>query len=206
MQGQVESRVEKELREFYEQAAETGQKLYTWQNCPWDTIPNAQEHYDPAKGERSYGIIAVTKAMKALVITSRSSKGIKMQFPKGHAEGLQSPWEAARKECYEEAGVTVDEKTPILGQVQISYPMTYPEDVLNMHINRQLMKGETVTFFVVMIDEQPTRAETGTVVETAEWRPLEEVIKIMSADKSYHLSALEQALPLLRNAFDVNGN
>lgn len=178
----------------------------TWKNYPWHTVVG--DHYNEALGERSYGIIAFTKDMKkVLIVGSKCGDTVKFGFPQGHANGLETPWQAACRETLEESGVTIPENIPIIAEIKQVLEHNYSEEQVNKHIREQMARGEhphwprpgpvrkTITFFVVMTDELPTRCpENEPPICSVARMDINEAIRAMVAHNSNRLPSLEKAL------------
>ena len=70
-------------------------------------FPNSFRHYRP-RTHKVFGIICSTKDDKYLLVCGKSSG--KWSFPKGHMKGGETALECARRECYEETGLTLTEE------------------------------------------------------------------------------------------------
>lgn len=66
------------------------------------------EHYDPRKGERSYGFILYCEQTFKFLLTYEHNR---WEFPKGHRNDGETPLEAAIRELYEETNVTLENPT-----------------------------------------------------------------------------------------------
>ncbi len=70
-----------------------------------------------------------------------SSKSGKWGFPKGHVEGTETKWEAAKRETMEEAGLDADSDLDILPNFTTS--IRY-----NVHSSKRGPEDKTVTFWL----------------------------------------------------------
>lgn len=120
----------------------------------------------------SYGIIPLQNRSGqwyALVILR--TKGF-WEFPKGHAEGEETPEAAARRELKEEIGLEVAEMLPYK-PLQIQYPMVF--------------EGKTVekkaTYFLALVEGETIVPQAGEVIEGL-WLPLEEVVERLTYPNS----------------------
>ncbi len=85
-------------------------------------------------------------------------------FPKGHAEGDESPLETAKRELLEETGLHTQQIIPS-PLFSLRYNFVYEEE--------KILK--TVDFFVGVIDEQPLVLQE-TEVKEANWYTLDEAM------------------------------
>lgn len=100
-----------------------------------------------ANPNQVYGSIFLSSANRVLVVRGRRSG--KWSFPKGHAEGNETEFEAASRETYEETGLLL--------------PRTF----------NKIVHLATGTYYVVETSEiQPVPRDCSEVI-AAEWVPLE---------------------------------
>lgn len=139
------------------------------------------------KTVHSYGIIPIRKTdtgLEMLVIHMYGSAGgTHWTFPKGRPEPGETPLESARRECFEEVGITATEiweDTPIIE----TYTFT--------HDDTQIEK--TVTFYIGMVENADVTIQPEEIKE-ALWLPLPLVASRLTHDSA--LAVYTQALALI---------
>jgi 8-oxo-dGTP pyrophosphatase MutT (NUDIX family) len=178
----------------------------TWETYDWSK--HEDEHFDPEKGNRSYGLIILTPDKKVLMVKNRENM---WGFPKGHRDEGENPLQAAIREIYEETGVPVPSDTVPKGEVFMEYDLTFSEEQLNRHIEKQIMRGERphwnkpgavstkIIFYVIEIPEVDLEIKEEGKADgllDVKWIPIEEAKKIIPESGSNQLPLLEKAIEI----------
>lgn len=131
------------------------------------------------KEDESFGVVPVWwsgNEWKVLVIHQISYRGKNDTFwifPKGHAEGNETPEAAARRELAEETGVTIcrleKEKT-----FSMKYSFRHEEIMIN----------KTVEYFIGYCDSQDTEVTQPHEVKEVRWATFKEAKKILAHKNS----------------------
>jgi len=138
------------------------------------------------KRERSAGIILARPADRRFAyLLLKHRDGGHWDFPKGHLEGGESDWEAARRELCEETGLTVDAPVPGF-RGENRYRVQRPDGE----------RDKTVVFFLALSPGGAVRLsdEHGDFA----WLPYPEARQRLSYGNSRRL--LDQAQQRLENA------
>lgn len=110
----------------------------TWKTYDW--TKHETEHYDFAKGNRSYGVVLFYKKEYVLMVQNEEKM---WGFPKGHRNDGETEIEAAVREVHEETGVPISEKIVNADlKVTIEFELEVTEEQLNKHIQKQTETGE----------------------------------------------------------------
>jgi ADP-ribose pyrophosphatase YjhB (NUDIX family) len=113
-------------------------------------FPSAFKHYKP-RSQKVYGILCVSSKNRILLVRGRLS-GI-WSLPKGHLKGSELPHECARRELYEEAGVSFN---------RIDYQCV-----------QKLYAGE---YFIYRVEDEPVpNVQDKREISEAGWYTLEEL-------------------------------
>lgn len=172
--------------------------MLTWQT--YDFSQHDPEHYD--KAEKTYGLV-IFRNNEVFVIKTHEGK---IGFPKGHREA-ETPMEAAIRELQEETGMKLV-NPKVLGEVEMSMQVDYPEELLNRHINN-LKPGEkpvwnrpgphtkVLAFYVVKADLQKVENVDDQFVEEFAWMDITEALGAIPKSGSNQLEILQKALALV---------
>lgn len=125
----------------------------------------------PTEKRHSYGIIPLHKSdhgTEVLMVQHAPDVGGHWSFPKGTPEEVETPIETARREVFEETGLTFEE---------IDETKTFSEEYTFEKDGKIIEK--TTTYFVGYVQSKDFVVD-GTEIERAAWIPIKMVEEILT--------------------------